>query len=226
MLYRVDSFFEWLDVPISDRVRAEQLSEEACKAAEGMTHLNDYLALSAVLLYFQPRLIFEIGTYKGVTSDFFLQLSPDSEVVSIAYVQPFLSFMGRNYNNSELSRKEVGSYVAAERRSRFHQLYGDSHKLDPNILRQEFGAFDLVFIDGDHCADGVRQDTGLAKSVIADDGVICWHDANPKEKYLDVRLYLEQELPIPAAATMDNYTGGIACWSRQIETRLALSKTT
>ena len=220
MLYRVDSFFEWFDIPTSTRLKAEQMSDMACKTAGGMMHLNDYLALAAILLHYKPKLIFEIGTYKGVTSDLFLQLLPDCKIVSIAYVRPFLSLLGKNYNNSELSRKDVGSYVGTERRGRFHQLYGDSHKLTPDTLREKFGLFDLVFIDGDHCIDGVRQDTELAKSILTDYGIIAWHDANPKEKYTDVRFYLEQELPMHAIATMDNYIGGIACWSREIESQI------
>jgi len=220
MLYRVDSFFNWFDIPDSARLKAEQMSDTACKAAKDMVHLNDYLALAAILLHYKPKLIFEIGTYKGATSDFFLQLLPDCQVVSIAYVRPFLSFLGKNYNNSELSRKDVGSYVGTEKRNRFHQLYGDSHKLTADTLREKFGLFDLVFIDGDHCRDGVRQDTELAKSIITDCGIIAWHDANPKDKYTDVRFYLEQELTLHAIATMDNYTGGIACWSREIESRI------
>jgi predicted O-methyltransferase YrrM len=219
MLYRVDSFFDWFDIPASARLKAGQMSDMACKAAKGMMHLNDYLALAAILLHYKPKLIFEIGTYKGVTSDLFLQLLPDCKVVSIAYVRSFLSFLGKNYNNSELSRKDVGSYIGTERRCRFHQLYGDSHKLTLDTLREKFGLFDLVFIDGDHCIDGNRQDTELAKSILADYGIIAWHDANPKEKYTDVRFYLEQELPMHAIATMDNYIGGIACWSKEIESR-------
>jgi len=240
MLYRVKCLFDWFNIPASARIRAEQLSQEAFKASGGMVHLNDYLALSAVLLRHKPKLIFEIGTYLGVTSDFLLRLLPDCEVVSVAYVRRFLSparrtlspfavlrrtgwaggFAGKNYNNSELSPKDIGSHVGIERRNRLHQLYGDSHKLKPSTLIKKFGLFDLVFIDGDHCRQGVRQDTELAKSILADDGTISWHDANPKEKYSDVRLYLEQELPMQALATMDDYIGGIACWSKKIEKRI------
>jgi len=220
MLCRVKCLFDWFNIPASARIRAEQLSQEAFKASAGMVHLNDYLALSAVLLRYKPKLIFEIGTYLGATSDFFLRLLPDCEVVSVAYVRRFLSFAGKNYNNSELSPKDIGSYVGIERRNRLHQLYGDSHKLKPGTLIEKFGLFDLVFIDGDHCRQGVRQDTELAKSILADDGIISWHDANPKEKYSDVRLYLEQELPMQALATMDDYTGGVACLSKKIEKRI------
>jgi len=220
MLYRVNCLFDWFKTPDSARAGAEQLSQEAFIASKGMTLFNDYLALSAILLHYRPKRIFEIGTYLGVTSDFFLRLLPDCEVVSIAYVGGLLNSLGKSYNNSNLSKKEIGSHVGTERRSRFHQLYGDSHKLAADALKERFGVFDLIFIDGDHCADGVRQDTELAGSLIADNGLICWHDANPKDKYRDVRLFLEQELPMQAVATMDDYSGGVACWGKDIEKRI------
>ena len=155
-----------------------------------------------------------------MTSDFFLRLLPDCEVVSIAYVGGLLGSLGKSYNNSNLPKKQIGSRVGPERRGRFHQIFGDSHKLTVDALKNRFGVFDFIFIDGDHCADGVRQDTELAGSLIADNGLICWHDANPKDKYRDVRLFLEQELPLKAIATMDDYSGGVACWSKDIEKRI------
>ena len=223
MLYRVDCLFDWFDTSDSDRTKAKQLSQEAFHASNGMTVLNDYFALSAVCLHYKPKLIFEIGTYLGVTSDFFLKLLPDCEVVSVAFAKDILSSFRKSYNNSNLSKKEIGSRVEAERRNRFHQIYGDSHKLTADTLRDRFGVFDMVFIDGDHCADGVRQDTELTRTLIADDGVICWHDANPKDKYKDVQQYLEHELSMHAIATMDNYPGGIACWCKDIEKRICSS---
>jgi predicted O-methyltransferase YrrM len=220
MLFRVDNMFNWFETPDSARTEAELLSHEASVASGGMTRLNDYLALSAVLLWYRPKRIFEIGTYLGVTSDFFLRLLPDCEVVSIAYVGGLLNSLGKSYNNSNLSKKQIGSCVSPARRERFHQIYGDSHKLKADVFKDKFGIFDCIFIDGDHCADGVSRDTEFAKSLIADNGLICWHDANPKDKYRDVQLFLEQELSLKAVATMDDYSGGIACWSIDIEKRI------
>ena len=223
MLYRVNCLFDWFDTSDSDRTMAQQLSKEAFQASDGMMFLNDYFALSAICLYYKPKLIFEIGTYLGVTSDFFLRLLPDCEVVSIAFAGDIFSFVRKSYNNSNLSKEEIGSHVGAERHSRFHQIYGDSHKLTADALRDRFGVFDMVFIDGDHCVNGVRQDTELTRTIIAENGVICWHDANPKDKYKDVQKYLEHELSMNAVATMDNYVGGIACWSMDIEKRICSS---
>ena len=89
----------------------------------------------------------------------------------------------------------------------------------PALFSSRFGQFDLIFIDGDHSRAGVTQDTALARAIRAEKGAVCWHDANPKERYRDVRECLE-EMPLVAAATADDYIGGVACWSPDIEKRL------
>lgn len=37
-----------------------------------------------------------------------------------------------------------------------------------------------------------------------------WHDANPTNDYMDVRIYLENECNLDLIATKDDYIGGIA----------------
>ena len=220
MLTRIDDFFAFLSIEGGDREFCMRKATLAAERAQGMTAVKDYEALAAIALYYHPRHIFEIGTYRGVTSDFFLSILPDCDVVSIAYKNPRWRFLGRSFNNSELKTREIGEAVYGARRARFTQLYGDSHELKSQSLLKEYGRFDLVFIDGDHSAKGVALDTELAQQIITTSGLLCWHDANPKPKYVDVRRYLEEELPISALATKDDYVGGVAVWSREIEERL------
>lgn len=220
MLTRIESFDDFLGLEGSAR---ELIRRRACAAGErakGMTHQRDYEALAAVALHIQPRRIFEIGTYLGVTSDFFLELLPDCTVVSIAYSNPESKLAGASFNNSRLDREKIGFRVHASRRNRYTQLYGNSHEIVARDLVDRFGRFDLVFVDGDHSRSGVAQDTVLAEEIVTESGAICWHDANPKQKYQDVRMFLEQELSLDAIATTDDFTGGIACWSAEIERRL------
>lgn len=221
MLTRIPDFFPFLDLAPASATRGRDAAATAAGRSAGMTHRRDYEALAAVALRFQPRRIFEIGTYKGVTSDFFLSLLPECEVVSIAYQNPIWSLLGPSSNNSELPRAAIGSEVQARHRARFTQLLGDSHKLDASAMLRRHGAFDLVFVDGDHTGVGVAQDTVLAQAVLAANGSICWHDANPKPAYREVRTFLEEKLPLRAIATADDYIGGVACWNKFVNERLA-----
>jgi predicted O-methyltransferase YrrM len=112
---------------------------------------------------------------------------------------------------------DVGVAVMSGNRERFTQLLGDSHELDGAQILDRFGRFDLVFIDGDHSREGIRQDTALADAMLADGGTICWHDANPKAKHLPAREFLESELARMAIATADTYVGGVACWNHSLD---------
>jgi hypothetical protein len=217
MLTRMDDFFAYLNVDPADREIGLRMAEAYAGKSSGMADANDYRALAAVALHFRPKRIFEIGTYRGVTADFFLALLPECSVVSIAYTNPPWRWLGRRYNNSELPRKKIGSAVDASRRHRFTQLYGNSHKIDPSRYIKQHGRCDLVLVDGDHSAEGVALDTELAQELIGDDGVICWHDANPIPVLLAVRTFLEDICPLQCIATRDDYLGGVAAWSRTIE---------
>jgi predicted O-methyltransferase YrrM len=209
MLTRIEDWFEFFDIQGEDRRRGLAAAEESERRAEGMTAGQDYRALAALALHTGPGRIFEIGTYLGVTSDFLLSLLPDAHLVSIAYQNPRWKILGKVFNNSALPKADVGSAVSVANRERFTQLYGNSHDLQAESFVAEHGRCDLVFIDGDHSREGVAQDTELARGILAEGGAICWHDANPKEKYLGVRTFLEEDMPLHAVATTDDYLGGV-----------------
>jgi len=220
MLTRIDDFFTFFAINESDRDFCIRAATHASERGQDMTTRYDYEALAAIALHYKPRRIFEIGTYLGITSDFFLSILPECKVVSIAYRNRLLRVFEPIFNNSELNHDQIGSEVLADRRTRFTQLHGNSHKIDSQTFVKEYGSFDLVFIDGDHTAKGVFLDTELAKKIITESGVICWHDANPKQKYMDVKKFLEEDLTFPAIATKDNYIGGIGAWGKEIEDNL------
>lgn len=223
MLTRIVDFATYFALTQTQRELAQRESTRVAAIAGRMMDVRDYEALAAIALRFEPKRIFEIGTYLGATSDFFLALLPQCEVVSIAYINPRHRFLGKRYNNSELTREKVGSMIDAVRLGRFTQLCGDSHALDAATFVRSHGCFDLVFIDGDHTHEGVRQDTALALSVRSADGIVCWHDANPKPAYLAVRRYLENDLELGAIATSDDYQGGVAAWSPVLERALQMN---
>lgn len=210
MIERITDLFEHLGIQGADRDRGERLAQQAAEQAEGMTHLEDYRALAAIALRHQPRSLFEIGTFLGVTSNFLLELLPECRVTSIAYVRNRWNPFRKRYNNCGLSRGDVGQHVTRANRSRFTQIYGDSHALRADRMLARYGQFGMVFIDGDHSRAGVALDTELCQQLLIPGGALCWHDANPAEKYLDVRTFLEQDYPRQLIATADTYVGGVA----------------
>lgn len=217
MLQRHADWFPVLKVDPVARDRARSVMAATLEISAGMMHQRDIEALTALLLALQPKRIFEIGTYKGASSEMMLQLLPEAQVISIAFVNPAET---RQFNNDDLGEEEVGALVSAENRSRYTQLIGDSHQIDPAAFVRDHGRMDLVFIDGDHSRDGVRQDTELADAILAPGGAIAWHDANPKKRYIGSRLFLEQDLDRLALATTDDFIGGVALWTGALERQL------
>ena len=220
MLNRVEDWFAYFNISEKDTLRGRALARAALGPSAGMMDYADLVALAAALLRLKPRKIFEIGTYLGASSNFFLDLLPKTHVVSIAYISPDQLEGRASYNNTELSLDKVGSLVSAENRSRFTQLIGDSHAIVAKDFIKNHGRMNFVFIDGDHSRSGVAQDTKLARSIITGAGAIGWHDANPKKKYIGSREFLEQDMSETALATADIGIGGVAFWSKRIEKKL------
>lgn len=218
MLHRHADWFSLLKVDPARRDTAKAVMEETFGISQGMMHRIDIEALTAALLACQPKRIFEIGTYRGASSEMMLRLLPKARVISIAFVSEPQA--GRQFNNDELSVRDVGALVSPENRGRYTQLIGDSHQIDPAAFVRDHGQMDLVFIDGDHSREGVRQDTDLARAILAKGGAIAWHDANPKKRYIGSRLFLEEDLGELALATTDDFIGGVALWTKALERQL------
>lgn len=217
MLQRHADWFSLLKVDPAKRDAAREVMARTLEISQGMMHRVDVESLAAAVLHCKPKRVFEIGTYRGASSEMILQLLPEVQVISIAFVN---DEPGRKFNNDELSLAEVGALVSPANRDRFTQLIGDSHQIDPKEFVRDHGRMDLVFIDGDHSREGVRQDTDLAREILAPKGAITWHDANPKKRYIGSRLFLEQDLPELALATTDDFIGGVALWSKAVERKL------
>lgn len=69
-------------------------------------------------------------------------------------------------------------------------IWADTARYDFRVLPR----FDLVFIDGCHTYQGVKNDTEKALECLRDNGMLIWHDFHPIEKSLwpGVRDYLNE----------------------------------
>jgi hypothetical protein len=62
------------------------------------------------------------------------------------------------------------------------QLYTDSMQFDPSLYR---GSIELGFIDGAYALPYVRNDPVKMASMMADRGVVFWHDYGGKGRFRD-----------------------------------------
>ena len=127
-------------------------------------------ALEGVLLFVEPRLSIEIGTYSG------------GSLASISA------------HSAKVHSFDLASHpsVTQERFPNVDFHIGDSHELLPLVLRElelSGETIDFVFVDGDHSAEGVRRDVlDLLESPCTPETVILLHDT----LHVGVRSGLEQ----------------------------------
>ncbi|MGG1073099.1 class I SAM-dependent methyltransferase [Priestia megaterium] len=131
---------------------------------------SDIYPIISLSRTFQPRTVIEIGIQRGGTAKCILENSPWIERYVGIDVTP-------DYRTSlPIQRHEVpqiaGELIQEDSRVEIIVRKNGSRDLKPADLP----IADLIFIDGDHSAEGVLFDTNLARQSIRKGGIICWHD--------------------------------------------------
>lgn len=144
-----------------------------------LTH-TELMALASITRLLKPKVIFEFGTYNGGSCyNFFINMPATSTIFSLDFVD-----------------REVASPLIKDMflDSRVTKIISDSRHFD---YRPYHNMVDLIFIDGDHRFEVVKEDSLNAFNMCSANGIIIWHDYIPDEKgvykYLN-ELYLEKKL--------------------------------
>jgi len=133
--------------------------------------------------------VFEFGTSHGRTT---LQLALNSPEDARIYTLDlpegtYATFYGRAFPEEDILRKlPVGSLFRDHVESnKIEQLRADSAVAHFDSLR---GKIDLIFVDGDHSYDNVKNDSEKAFSMLSQRGAILWHDYG--SRWSDVARYI------------------------------------
>lgn len=138
---------------------------------------TEVLAVGAIARFLSPRRVLEIGTANGNTTlNLAANAGPEATVVTVdlpsdwdgEFAIPVPGAM-RNALPTDTGRQLRQS----ERGTRIREVRCDSLELDWDALPTPF---DLVFIDGCHYYEYVKQDTRNAVAHSRSGGVIVWHD--------------------------------------------------
>jgi predicted O-methyltransferase YrrM len=153
-------------------------------------------ALAALMARLRARRVFEFGTYRGVsTTQIALNLPPDGHLFTLDLPPDKMSGALRVDKPAErriAAETGKGNLVPDELRSKVTFLHSDSATFDTGPYA---GSMDLVFVDGAHSYDYVRNDTAKGLSLLRDGGVIAWHDCAPNHRDV-VRSLKESKLSI------------------------------
>lgn len=120
------------------------------------TPLVDVFVVIKAALGFQSRRILELGSYRGDTARLIAENTLDDVTICTVDIS---EQHGEAYRGLEVARKinrKVGRISTS--------LFAADEK------------FDLIFVDADHDYASVMNDTEVAFKVLAENGVILWHD--------------------------------------------------
>ncbi len=139
--------------------------------------LHEAVCLGTLMKLAQARRVFEFGTYRGVsTTQLALNLPPDGQVFTLDLPVTNLKTKFELDTTGEVEVVEdarKGELVPAHLRPRITFISQDSALFDPTPFE---GTMDLVFVDGAHTAEYVKNDSEKGWRMLRPGGVICWHD--------------------------------------------------
>lgn len=138
--------------------------------------LIETVYLGAMLRYFHPASVFEIGTFKGRTTRLIADMTGESTRVYTLDLPPDELAKGGYFSQDQHHLVGQSIHALAFQR-KITQVYGNSRTFDFSPF---YGQIDFVFIDGDHSYEGVKSDTENALKMVRRGGVIVWDDCNER----------------------------------------------
>ena len=121
----------------------------------------------------RPKAILEIGTANGGTLFLLSKFSaPDSLIISVDLpVGPFIG--GINYKTSSFYKAFTSHKQKMVLISRDSHKPSTLEKVKKNLKKKQL---DILFIDGDHSYEGVKQDFEMYSPLVKKKGIIAFHD--------------------------------------------------
>jgi predicted O-methyltransferase YrrM len=162
--------------------------------AAGGTRPEELLVLATVTCVLKPKTVFEIGTFNGrTTSAFVLNAPPDASIVSLDLPPAAeAEAAGAGYITTDVTlvkERQVGSFLhELQIAHRYRQLFADSMAFDPSPYA---GTIELGFIDGAHALRYVRNDTEKMAAMMAERGLVFWHDYGGRGRFRELTEYLD-----------------------------------
>jgi len=156
---------------------ARAMIQDAVMTPYALANAEPYelVVMSTLCVHRQPRLMFEFGTFDGLTALHMAMNSPaDARIVTVD-LHPDDPIRQQTNDDTFYSRgMTVGSHFhGTAEAGKIEQIYSDTTKFDHTPYRKQV---DFIFVDAGHAYDLVRSDSQKALEMIQPGGVIFWHD--------------------------------------------------
>ena len=141
--------------------------------------LGEITKLQELLQDYEIKKVLEIGTYRGGTAMLWANIvAPEEGHVFCADMRfDWGSFHDHGYANIENKTYRRQVYNDSPYEKFITEIQGDTHDSEfvKNLCAQ-VGEVDLLFIDGDHSYEGVKQDFENYSALVKNGGYIVFHD--------------------------------------------------
>lgn len=176
---------------VGQRIQLEHLSEPSTALATSISELA-YLGLLARGI--APRVVFEIGTYRGRTALTFALNTPDDCKIYTLDLPPGsdTGHLGSADAGLVSTARPDAAYFGKAGAEKIEQIYADSTRFDFAPFEKQV---DLFFVDGAHHYDAVVSDTRNALRAVRSGGLIVWHDFANYGDFADVTRAVLDILP-------------------------------
>lgn len=155
----------------------------------GGVWINELPILSGICQETKPKLVFEFGTFAGLTTVNLAANTPANSIIytlDIPHDHPKLQSAPRE--EKYILKERAGQfYRESPYRHKVRQLWCDSAEFDESPFA---GQVDLVFIDASHSYAYVKNDTEKSLRMLRKGGLLIWHDYY--HGWPDVTRYLHE----------------------------------
>ena len=161
----------------------------AYHAGGGMS-FDELVVLARATKVVNPKTIFEMGSYNGLTTALFvLNSSFDAKIFTLDLPPETAQNDSLLRSDSKLvANRQLLAVPQALGLSRYTMLLCDSMKFDPTPYQN---SVDLGLVDAAHDLEHVRNDTEKMAQMMSQNGMVFWHDYGGKGNLRPLATYLE-----------------------------------
>jgi cephalosporin hydroxylase len=152
--------------------RAWWLARRSVKQHRAIQHVDELTEFTKIVMAQPPRTVLEIGTAQGGVFWLLCRLAASDATLISLDLPPGERHSGGEKVSIDLEAMKSPAQTVGV-------VHGDSHAPEtPERVREILGdrKIDLLFIDGDHTYDGVRQDYLMYSPLVRSGGLIAFHD--------------------------------------------------
>jgi predicted O-methyltransferase YrrM len=157
----------------------DEISMACLNSVDGNISNYELMVINMLVRQYRPSQIFEIGTFDGRTTlNMAINAPADCHIFTLdlpASMKDEIKYQLAEYETLYVEKTDSGAHFHNHPASgKIEQLFGDSGTFD---FTSYYGLCDLVFVDGSHAYDYVKNDTEHSfKLLKKKGGIILWHD--------------------------------------------------